>query len=286
MTETLEDQIGLFDQDTWFGKTSQEHSQATAEKTSKPSSRKSQGSQAKKLPMFLYLRGGGGQSQAASWVSEMTEYHFPSLGDFTTHSFGECPKEENVSRLSQILEERPHPKYSLSAAACLGILRRAWNRGKQLPPELMKALIRQSACKETELTEQIQPDATEQDGAGGGSYTLNTIDRPAVVSFQERAGKPGGGKGILIQNERTGALSTSNNQMIAGFDGNQGAKAGSIGYEEERGRLKQEKLSTSSYAVDLLNVKEDENTNGPLMARASGSLNSNNVVRTKSDGAE
>lgn len=27
----------------------------------------------------------------------------------------------------------------------------------------------------------------------GGCYTLNTIDRPAVVSFQERAGKPGGG---------------------------------------------------------------------------------------------
>ena len=44
-------------------------------------------------------------------------------------------------------------------------------------------------------------------GAGwrrGGSYTLNTIDRPAVlnssgtqkaISFQERAGKPGGGQG-------------------------------------------------------------------------------------------
>ena len=54
-------------------------------------------------------------------------------------------------------------------------------------------------------------------GAGwrrGGSYTLNTIDRPAVLSFQEREGKPGGGKGILIQNERTGALSTLNNQRI------------------------------------------------------------------------
>ena len=35
-----------------------------------------------------------------------------------------------------------------------------------------------------------------------------------AVSFQERAGKPGGGKGILIQNERTGALSTLNNQSV------------------------------------------------------------------------
>lgn len=48
----------------------------------------------------------------------------------------------------------------------------------------------------------------------GQSYTLNTIDRPAVLSFQERAGKPGGGKGILIQKEHTGALSTLNNQSV------------------------------------------------------------------------
>ena len=34
------------------------------------------------------------------------------------------------------------------------------------------------------------------------------------ISFQERAGKPGGGKGILIQNERVGALSTLNNQSV------------------------------------------------------------------------
>ncbi len=34
------------------------------------------------------------------------------------------------------------------------------------------------------------------------------------ISFQERAGKPGGGKGILIQHEHTGALSTFNNQAV------------------------------------------------------------------------
>ena len=44
------------------------------------------------------------------------------LGEYTTHSFGESPREENVSRLSQILEDCPHPKYSLSARACQGIL--------------------------------------------------------------------------------------------------------------------------------------------------------------------
>lgn len=45
---------------------------------------------------------------------------------------------------------------------------------------------------------------------GGESYVLQN----GAISFQERAGKPGGGKGILIQNERTGALSTLNNQSV------------------------------------------------------------------------
>lgn len=36
----------------------------------------------------------------------------------------------------------------------------------------------------------------------------------AALSFQERAGKPGGEKGILIQDEHTGALSTLNNQSV------------------------------------------------------------------------
>ena len=42
----------------------------------------------------------------------------------------------------------------------------------------------------------------------------------SAISFQERAGKPGGGKGILIQNEHTGALSTLNNQSVFCLQGN------------------------------------------------------------------
>ena len=69
------------------------------------------------------------------------------LGEFTTHSFGESPREENASRLSQILEDCPHQKYSLSAKACQGILNRAERRGKELPPELKAALEAQSVSK-------------------------------------------------------------------------------------------------------------------------------------------
>lgn len=40
-----------------------------------------------------------------------------------------------------------------------------------------------------------------------------------AISFQERAGKPGGGKGILIQDEHVGALSTFNNQSVYCIEG-------------------------------------------------------------------
>ena len=49
-----------------------------------------------------------------------------------------------------------------------------------------------------------------------GQGTAQTTERcpDEAISFQERGGKPGGGKGILIQHERTGALSTLNNQHV------------------------------------------------------------------------
>lgn len=39
------------------------------------------------------------------------------------------------------------------------------------------------------------------------------------ISFQERGGKPGGGKGILIQKDHVGALSTLNNQAVLNSSG-------------------------------------------------------------------
>jgi hypothetical protein len=65
------------------------------------------------------------------------------LGDFTMPSFGESPREENASRLSQILEDSAPQKYYLSEKACAGILNRAQKRGKGLPYELREALERQ-----------------------------------------------------------------------------------------------------------------------------------------------
>lgn len=41
-----------------------------------------------------------------------------------------------------------------------------------------------------------------------------------AITFLERAGKPGGGKGILIQSERVGTLSTTNSQSVFAIQGN------------------------------------------------------------------
>ena len=77
------------------------------------------------------------------WQTPTTETGGLLPTEFSIRSFGESPSVAVESRLSQILEATPHPKYSLSGIACLGIRRRAQRRGKVLPPELDAALIRQ-----------------------------------------------------------------------------------------------------------------------------------------------
>lgn len=53
---------------------------------------------------------------------------------------GPSPRDATESCLSQILEDHPPKKYYLTTAACLGILRRAKERGKPLPKALDTAL--------------------------------------------------------------------------------------------------------------------------------------------------
>ena len=135
MIEEMEGQTSIFDQDIWCGKMSPEHSVPTKQKTSASSLKKQPKSQMK-MPLFLCLTAESGQPRDASW-----EMGGALLGEYSMHSFGESPKDEEESHLLQILEENPHPKYFLSGKACLGILNRASRRGKQLPPILEEALI-------------------------------------------------------------------------------------------------------------------------------------------------
>lgn len=69
--------------------------------------------------------------------------------------------------------------------------------------------------------------------AQGGCYTINTIDRPAVYSFQERAGKSGGAKESCCRINEQEHCQPSTAKASAFKQGN-GSKAGSIGFEEEK----------------------------------------------------
>ena len=70
-----------------------------------------------------------------------------SHGAFWTPSIGQAPGSPGVkeSFLWQILQASVPEKYYLSPKACLGILRRASARGKELPEVLRIALERQAS---------------------------------------------------------------------------------------------------------------------------------------------
>lgn len=139
----MEDRITWHDLDSSFGRMCQELSQATEVKTSQQSLKKRSKLPSRKPPLCLCLKRDGLNPDASTmrWADGAL------LGSYTMHSFGESPREENASLLSQILEDSPHQKYFLSEKACLGILKRAERRGKELPPELKEALLAQSRSK-------------------------------------------------------------------------------------------------------------------------------------------
>lgn len=162
-----------------FGKTCQERSAPTEEKISGPCW--------KNLPawnnqtlQFLDLRVGGANGAK---LEQSPETDGLWLGDSSMLNIGESPNEERESRLSWILEGNVPQKYYLSARACQGILTRASRRGKPLPEVLRQALM---------------------DVIGGGnSYTLKI-----------RSGCAGGGKGALVQTEKSATLSTLQDQTL------------------------------------------------------------------------
>jgi len=128
------EQLTLFGPDTWCGKTYPERS---VPQTGRTSARYLKKPAELRTAEYLYLdhREGHGNLLGLYW-----ELNSPSLGAYWTLNTGTSPNAAKESTLSQILEGMPHPKYYLSKTACLGILRRAEARGKELPPQLKLAL--------------------------------------------------------------------------------------------------------------------------------------------------
>lgn len=139
------------------GKMFQELSQAMEETISKQSSRRSAISVSREF-QFLDLRTGYGNLLGAYWETATV---LP--GGCSTHNTSESLRDADVSSLSEVLEMSTPEKYSLSAKACRGILRRAENRGKVLPDMLREALteVVLSSGAETDDDEDMTEDEAE-----------------------------------------------------------------------------------------------------------------------------
>ncbi len=194
-------QMSLFDQDLGCGKMSPEPSPAPGEKISKLSSNRS--SKLKNHTfMLLDLRPGAGNMLGPCW-----EYDPAWLGSLGTLNTSECPSDVVESSLSQILQDTVPSKYYLSPKACVGILRRAKERGKKLPGVLEEALKLQAGVQNSSKTDA----ATDTDG--------HTRARPDLPK--------------LVTEEHGDDMKAHSGMFAAGFSAGAGASAGSIGYEEE-----------------------------------------------------
>ena len=193
------------------------------------------------------------------------------LGEYSTHSFGECPRDGAESYLSQILEDAPPRKYYLSAKAFLGILNRAAKRGKDLPEALKTALLMQS----------------ESGGGGNKSAVLRLNDQggsvtvfdPAQITSPVNRSRPAPGKPCHTLTSRMG---TGGGNVPIMF---RQQRFGSYNWDDVAGTCKARdgKDGTANLvcAVDCRNGTENPETNGTLQAKSAGgqSLNLNNVVR-------
>lgn len=275
MTERTDGQVTWSGLGLWSGKTCPEHSAATKDKTSRQFSKRSSASQNRKPPILKCLKKAGTPGEA---ITMKWEDDGAWLGECMTRNTGESPNAAVVSRLSQILEEIPQEKYSLSAKACQGILRRAERRGKDLPEMLKTALLMQ---------------------------------------FESGGGCDGEGKGALVQENKSGTLGTGNDQTIfcmatqqggaelrtddrsptltaaAGMSGNNqpvvcaGVKLGnseqarSIGYQEELaptlnaecGGNKPAVVSPAAMAFDTTQITSKQNGSIPDFGKPCHTLN-------------
>lgn len=212
----LDGQVGLFGQDSSSGKTSGTLSAAIPQvrhpaKTSGPSSRRS--SELRYITyMSLDLTPGTGDLLGRYCWEDVSPWHGGSL----TLNTGPVPRSRDAGcLLSQILLEVVPRKYYLSRRACRGILRRAKERGKPLPPQLEMALLLQSGIIHPPpgISVFLLLRAAKRMPVKEILLLLETPER--YIYILEWAGR------------------NDDHSLTAGFTAGAGASAGSIGYQEE-----------------------------------------------------
>ena len=261
-TKDLDGQESLFGPALPCGKMCPEvsaaHPMASPARTSGRSSSRSYGSRNHTL-MLLDLRPGAGNMLGPCW-----EYDPVWLGQSGRLNTSACPKGAVESSLSQILQASAPSKYYLSRTACRGILRRAKERGKPLPPQLELALKLQAGMIRPPpgvAVSDLLRAAMDQQGAVHLLMAFYANQSNEVRELPDRSGtlcsQPGMKQQTFIANclnpwdtqqsrvflpEGTaptlasadgGGRNPGGWVYTAGFSASAGSKAGSIGYQEE-----------------------------------------------------
>ena len=125
---------------------------------------------------------------------------------------GVAPRIPIRASLTDILESNPDPKYDLTATACVGILRRAGERGKELPEQLKMALTIQAGLSEvtytpTELKAYHINQRDEGIDLNGVSGALMATNNMQMQTFVTQSDKPVGFDGY--NGDLTGDLSAT-----------------------------------------------------------------------------
>lgn len=181
-----------------FGRMYPELFQVTTERILEPCLKKSQ------TPIFQCLQVANGQPQ--EWLEGE---RLTPLGESLMLNIGEYPSVENESTLSEILEDNVPEKYYLSPKACLGILRRAKNKGRKLPDNLRIALEQKvaeggevlgldfaHADSVVRTYKDITPTLVQNMGRGGGQTPCIMYEQRTIAIDQ--GGSYGGGSETLI----------------------------------------------------------------------------------------
>ena len=169
---------------------------------------------------------------------------------------GAAPRRPIRVSLSGILEAYPALKYYLSKTACLGILRRAFERGKELPKMLARALKIQAGLMKpdnqpTDLKAfhvNQRNEGIDLDGVSGALMATTNMQMQTFVTQPNGAAEGFDGyNGVMAfaANQRdevrdlhdvAGALGAQpgmkQQTFVAGFSAGAGASAGGIGYNE------------------------------------------------------
>lgn len=201
------EQLSMFGQDLWYGKMFpaplvQERQRA---KTSESFWRRSSALSAIPFQSLDLTPGAGNLLGEFYW-----ELISPWRGGASTLNTGVSPKDAKESSLSQILQADPPLKYYLSPKACLGILRRAFERGKELPKKLERAL-------------KIQAGLMRPDGHPTGLEAYHINQRDEGIDLHGVSGAL-----MATTNMQMQTFVTQPDDTVEGFDGYNGDLTGDV----------------------------------------------------------